>query len=47
MDQSAKQADRLQLIFDGIEVVCFSAYETLVEITNPRQAFVLLCLRWH
>tara|TARA_B100000965_G_scaffold389567_1_gene395361 strand:+ start:563 stop:766 length:204 start_codon:yes stop_codon:yes gene_type:complete len=41
-DQSAKRADRLPPIFDGIEVVCFDAFGTLVEITDKRQAFVPL-----
>jgi hypothetical protein len=26
--------------FDGIEAVCFDAFGTLVEITDPQQAFV-------
>lgn len=32
----------LPLVFDGIEAVCFDAYGTLVEITDPRHAFVPL-----
>jgi HAD superfamily hydrolase (TIGR01509 family) len=29
-------------VFDGIEAVCFDAFGTLIEITDPQQAFVPL-----
>lgn len=32
----------LTCVFDGIEAVCFDAFGTLVEITDPQQSFVPL-----